>query len=105
MEGFFNDFKTSGEANEGSNARTTLRGSGGMLPWKIFEFQMCETAISCNLRVKFMRRETKNCAIILEENNSLGHLPKFIVNQLCKCPGGRINATGWANTILGIYTY
>ena len=46
------DFKTSGEANEGSKARTTLGG-------KMFEFQMSGRAISCDLRVKFMRRETK----------------------------------------------
>ena len=35
----------------------------------------------------------------LEENNSLVPLPKFIGTN----SGGRINATGWANTILRIY--
>ncbi len=48
----FNDFKTSSEANEGSKAHATLGGK--------FEFQMSGTAISSDLRVKFMRRETKN---------------------------------------------
>ncbi len=32
-------------------------------PPKNFEFQKSRMAISCDLRVKFMRRETKNCVI------------------------------------------
>ena len=46
------DFKTSGEANEGSKAHTTLGG-------QMFEFQMSGRVIFCDLSVKFMRRETK----------------------------------------------
>ena len=55
-------------------------------------------AISCDLRLEFMRREAKNCVIGLEGNNSiitfLVSMLVFTGNQVCKFSGGRIIATG-----------
>ena len=100
---------TSGKGNEnllvllqGPHALPWGGGGGGMLHGKIFEFQKSGTAISCDLRVKFMRREAKN--YVIGRKLPLSTLPKFIGKQLCKFSGGRINATEWANRILGIYT-